>query len=86
MPYWLVRIMWAGYKRPLILAFTNPPTRQDIKSLLEAQWRVDESADESWEFLLIADFIPEYAFEGKITTIYGTITCHQKWMHNNGQN
>lgn len=84
MPYWIVRIMWAGYVSPLILAFRFPPTRQDIKGILEAQWRIDPAADESWEFLLIADFIPEDAFEGKITTFYGTITCQQKWMHHNG--
>jgi hypothetical protein len=84
--YWLLKIQWVGYKQHLMLAFRNPPTRQDVKPLLEAQWRVDNAADESWEFLLIADYIPEVPFEGVVKCLYGTITCSSRWMHDNGPN
>ncbi len=84
MSYWLLKIKWEGYAKHLMLAFRSPPTRQDVKPILEAQWRADGAADDAWEFLLIADYIPETAFEGVVECVYGTITCQERYMHDNG--
>lgn len=86
MTYWLLRIKWKGWAQHLTLAFTYPPTRQDVLPLLERQWRADKRADDSWEFLLIADFIPDFPWGGSIETWYGTITCQERYMHDNGPN
>ncbi len=81
MPYWLLRLDWIGYAKHLTLAFAYPPTRDDVLEIITLQWRADADADDSWEFLLICDFIPTHAFEGRITTWYGTITCQTRYMN-----
>lgn len=71
-----IRITWHGMEdKPLNLGFINPPCRRHIRRILRRRWLSYsvEDQDNTWEFLLITDFIPEHPWIGKITTFYGVI-------------
>lgn len=65
--------------RTLVRYYDYPPTRIDAEAIVLPLWRraPRDVQDETWELILLLDFIPAVPWVGSIDTYYGRVTCKE---------